>query len=161
MATNIDTSATARRPKLTTEEFAAQIRVDPQAVRAGYSRNGHYQNLIPLKLPHGQLLWNADEVEALLSGEFSPPPASPDAEYLGRECGAVLLDRIKACSSQTQAIPIISDFLVALGEERSARFRRGAACGAAAILANVLLAGLTVEQEGATPSTQPQENHND
>ena len=154
-----DAPATARSTKLTTDEFAAQIRVDPQAVRAGYSRNGHYQHLVPLKLPHGQLLWNADEVDALLRGEFSSSTAAPEAEQLGQECGAVLLDRLMACSSQAEAIPIISDFLVALGDERTTRFRRGAASGAATVLANILLAGLAANPQYTQP--QPQENQND
>lgn len=153
------TLATARRPKLTTEEFAVQIRIDPQTVRAGYSRNGHYQNLVPLKLPQGQLLWNADEVDALLRGEFSSVSASPDAEKLGKECGTVLIDLLMLCAGPAEAVPIISDFLVALGEERTTRFRRGAASGAATILVDVLLAGLAAMQEGA-PHTQPQPQEN-
>ena len=159
MATNIETSATASRTNLTTEEFAAQIRVDPTAVRAGYSRNGHYQNLIPLKLPNGKLLWDADEVDALLRGEFSSAPASPAAEQLGKECGDVLIDRLTACASPAEAVPIIADFLVALGEERTTRFRRGAASGAATVLANVFLAGLAVNPQYAQPQTQ--ENQHD
>ena len=154
-----DSLAPSRSAKLTTEEFAAQIRVDPKAVRSGYCRNGHYQHLVPLRLPHRQLLWNADEVDALLRGEFSSATASPDAEHLGQECGAVLLNRLTACSSQAEEISIISDFLVAFGEERTTRFRRGAANGAATVLANVFLAGLAANPQYA--QTQPQEKQND
>lgn len=56
------------RQKLTTEELAAFLRVVPQTVRAGLCRKGHFCGLKPLKLPNGKLLWDAAEVERLLSG---------------------------------------------------------------------------------------------
>lgn len=57
--------------KLSTEEFAAVLRLRPQTIRAGLCRNGHYLSLRPSKLPNGRLLWDASEVEALTSGEVT------------------------------------------------------------------------------------------
>jgi hypothetical protein len=57
------------RKKLATEELAATLRVAPQTIRAGLCRKGHYCGLKPLKLPTGKLLWDADAVEMLLSGD--------------------------------------------------------------------------------------------
>ncbi|SDH86199.1 hypothetical protein [Propionivibrio dicarboxylicus] len=59
------------RKKLATEELAAALRVAPQTIRAGLCRKGHYCGLRPLKLPTGKLLWDASEVERLLSAEGS------------------------------------------------------------------------------------------
>jgi len=55
--------------KLTTEELANFLRIKPQTVRAGLCRNSHYLGLKPLKLCNGKLLWDAAEVERLLSGK--------------------------------------------------------------------------------------------
>jgi len=60
--------AEVARRKLTTEELAVLLRITPQTARAGLCRNGHYLGLKPLKLPNGKLLWDAAEVERLLSG---------------------------------------------------------------------------------------------
>lgn len=55
--------------KLSTDEFAAALRLRPQTIRAGLCNNGHVMGLRPVKLPNGRLLWDAAEVEALTSGE--------------------------------------------------------------------------------------------
>lgn len=55
--------------KLSTEELAAALRVATQTPRASLCRLGHYMGLRPVKLPNGKLLWDAAEVERLLSGE--------------------------------------------------------------------------------------------
>lgn len=55
--------------KLSTEELAATLRVATQTPRASLCRLGHYMGLRPVKLPNGKLLWDAAEVERLLSGE--------------------------------------------------------------------------------------------
>jgi len=144
------TETPVRRQKLTTEEFAARIRVDAQTVRAGYSRNGYYQNIVPLKLPNGQLLWDADDVDRLLNGGFANINASPEAEVLGRECGLVLIENLLACANQEAASPIVADFLVALGDERTRKCRQGAAIGAAEVLAKVLITGIAVLHNSAT-----------
>jgi hypothetical protein len=63
-----ETPATASR-KLSTEELASALRVATQTPRASLCRLGHYMGLRPVKLPNGKLLWDAAEVERLLSGE--------------------------------------------------------------------------------------------
>ena len=55
--------------KLSTDEFAAAIRLRPQTIRASLCNNGHVMGLKPTKLPNGRLLWDAAAVEALTSGE--------------------------------------------------------------------------------------------
>jgi len=67
---NQNTTAPTARPaaKITTEEMAGLLRIVPQTARAGLCRNGHYLGLKPLKLSNGKLLWDAAEVERLLSG---------------------------------------------------------------------------------------------
>lgn len=51
-----------------TEELAAILKVKPQTIRAGLCRDGHYQNLKPLKCQNRFLLWPADEADRLASG---------------------------------------------------------------------------------------------
>lgn len=65
----ISTTPTAR--KLSTEEFAAALRHRPQTIRAGLCNHGHVMGLRPVKLPNGRLLWDAAQVEALVSGEVA------------------------------------------------------------------------------------------
>lgn len=64
------TTAPGARPaaKITTEELAALLRIVPQTARAGLCRHGHYMGLRPVKLPNGKLLWDAVEVDRVLSG---------------------------------------------------------------------------------------------
>ncbi len=57
--------------KLSTEEFAAALRLRPQTIRAGLCNHGHVMGLRPVKLPNGRLLWDTAEVEALVSGEVA------------------------------------------------------------------------------------------
>ena len=72
MATNHQQTASARpAAKLSTEELAAVLRIAPQTPRAGLCRNGHYLGMRPVKLPNGKLLWDAAEVERLISGEVA------------------------------------------------------------------------------------------
>lgn len=54
--------------QLNTEELAARGKVLPQSIRAAVCRNGHWMGLRPVKLPNRRLLWNAAEVERVLSG---------------------------------------------------------------------------------------------
>ena len=63
----------APRPaRLTTEELAAELRVQPQTIRAGLCRRGHYLGLRPAaKLANGRLLWSVSDLDALLAGESS------------------------------------------------------------------------------------------
>lgn len=61
-----------------TEEFAAQLKVKPQTIRAAYCRDGVYLGVAPIKLPNRRLLWSADEVAALIAGR----PVKADAEKI-------------------------------------------------------------------------------
>lgn len=58
-----------QRQHLSTEEFAELVGVKPHTPRAALCRNGHYFGIRPIKLPNRRLLWPADAVERLLSGE--------------------------------------------------------------------------------------------
>lgn len=56
------------RPRLTTEELAALLRVKPQTIRAGLCNAGHYAGLRPaVKLPSRRLLWDAEQAAAILN----------------------------------------------------------------------------------------------
>lgn len=56
-------------PRLTTEELAAILRVKPQTIRAGLCNAGHYAGLRPaVKLPSRRLLWDAEQVAAVVNG---------------------------------------------------------------------------------------------
>lgn len=56
------------RPRLTTEELAAILRVKPQTIRAGLCNAGHYAGLRPaVKLPSRRLLWDAEQVAAIVN----------------------------------------------------------------------------------------------
>lgn len=56
---------------LTTEALAAGTGHKPQTLRAAYCKHGHWCKLIPSKLPNGRLLWPADAIERLTSGQAS------------------------------------------------------------------------------------------
>lgn len=55
-----------------TEVLAGHLQIKPQTVRAALCRDGHYFGLRPIKLPNRRLLWPADQVTALLSGNGKP-----------------------------------------------------------------------------------------
>ncbi|MBK8114671.1 MAG: hypothetical protein IPK44_09125 [Candidatus Accumulibacter sp.] len=57
------------RPLLSTEKLAARLGIKPQTLRAALCRNGHYFGIRPMKAPNRFLLWPANAVERLLSGE--------------------------------------------------------------------------------------------
>ena len=60
--------ATLIRPRLTTEELAAILRVKPQTIRAGLCNAGHYAGLRPVaKLPSRRLLWDAEQVALVIN----------------------------------------------------------------------------------------------
>jgi hypothetical protein len=52
-----------------TEEAAAVLKVLPNTLRSALSRDGHYFGLRPKKARNRFLIWDAVEVDALLSGE--------------------------------------------------------------------------------------------
>ena len=53
---------------LTTKLLARSLGIQPQSIRARYSKVGVYFGLKPLKCPNGRLLWPADAVERLTGG---------------------------------------------------------------------------------------------
>ncbi len=57
--------------KLGTSEAAERLRIKPQTIRRALCLQDHYLGLRPVKLPNGRLLWDAAEVEALVSGEVA------------------------------------------------------------------------------------------
>lgn len=57
--------------KLDTAEAAAVLRVKPQTLRRALCIQGHYMGMRPVKLPSGRLLWSADALERLTSGEVA------------------------------------------------------------------------------------------
>ena len=68
MTSNATATSACPSAKITTEEMAGLLRIVPQTARAGLCRNGHYLGMRPVKLPNGKLLWDASEVEQLISG---------------------------------------------------------------------------------------------
>lgn len=64
-------TAASDRPaaRISTEEVAARLLVQPQTVRRALCVGGHYLGLRPIKLANRRLLWDAAEVERLTAGE--------------------------------------------------------------------------------------------
>lgn len=63
-APSVRTDATS-----TTKEFGKRVHSEPQTIRAGYCRDGHYLGLKPVKLPNGKLLWETAAIDQLVAGE--------------------------------------------------------------------------------------------
>jgi len=55
--------------KFSTEQLAELLKVKAGTIRRGLCVNGHYMLMRPVKLPNGRLIWPAEPVEKLLSGE--------------------------------------------------------------------------------------------
>jgi len=51
---------------VSTEKVAALFQVKAESIRRALSRQGHYFNLRPVKLPNNRLGWPLDEVERVL-----------------------------------------------------------------------------------------------
>ncbi len=66
-------SAPSARPaaKISTEEVAARLLVQPQTVRRSLCVNGEYLGLRPIKLANRRLLWDSAAVDALAAGEVA------------------------------------------------------------------------------------------
>ncbi len=60
---------------LTTEVLADGLGIKPQTLRAAICRHQHYYGIRPAKLPNGRLLWPADAIERLTSGQAAKPVA--------------------------------------------------------------------------------------
>jgi hypothetical protein len=69
--------------KMTTAEFAAALHLNPQTIRANLCHHGHVMGIRPFKLPNRRLLWDADELERLISGQ-----AVQDSKSGGKLSGA-------------------------------------------------------------------------
>ncbi|MDP2867738.1 hypothetical protein [Methyloversatilis sp.] len=52
-----------------TIEAANATRSSTSTWRKNYCQNGHHHGIKPVKQPSGRLLWPADQVDRLLSGE--------------------------------------------------------------------------------------------
>ncbi len=62
-------------PRLyTTNEAAAVTRHRPQTYRKDFCLKGHFHGIKPVKIPGGRLLWPADEIDRLVSGEATQHP---------------------------------------------------------------------------------------
>jgi hypothetical protein len=59
----------------TTEALASGLGIKPQTLRAALCRDGHYYGIRPAKLPNGRLLWPADAIERLTTGQAAKPEA--------------------------------------------------------------------------------------
>lgn len=58
------------RPRYySTSEAAQVIRLKSDSLRHGLCVKGHFYGIKPVKLPGGRLLWPADLIDALASGE--------------------------------------------------------------------------------------------
>lgn len=64
--------------KINTTELARLLRVREQTIRNAYSRDGHYLNLRPTKMPSRLLLW--DEKEAMEMAGIVGQPAGKESE---------------------------------------------------------------------------------
>lgn len=56
---------------LNTNDFAAKLGVKGQSVRRALCLAGHYMGVRPVKLPNGRLLWPAERLNRLTSGEVA------------------------------------------------------------------------------------------
>jgi hypothetical protein len=81
---------------LSTEALAVLLLVREQTIRAGYCRDGHYLGLVPIKLPNRRLLWDADEVDALIAGRPVKTPDAADLEkHVERKAAAKIPEHIR------------------------------------------------------------------
>ncbi len=57
--------------RYTTAEAADVVRYKPQTLRRDLCLLGHFKGIRPFKLAGGRLLWDADKIDALVSGEVA------------------------------------------------------------------------------------------
>ncbi len=62
---------TAMQQTIQTATLARLIGYKSASIRTAVWRNGHFNNIKPIKLPNGRLLWPADAVERLTAGEVA------------------------------------------------------------------------------------------
>lgn len=53
--------------KLSTGQFAAEVGVKAQSVRARFCHTGSYYGVVPRRMPNDRLLWPVDSKERLLN----------------------------------------------------------------------------------------------
>ena len=63
------TNTLTSNQNFTTEQFAKTIQGKPSTIRTRLCKTGSFYGIKPIKLPSGRLLWPADAVQALISGE--------------------------------------------------------------------------------------------
>lgn len=61
----------ALKQAIQTAALAKSIGYKPASIRTAVWRHGHFNGIKPVKLPNGRLLWPADSVERLTSGEVA------------------------------------------------------------------------------------------
>ena len=64
---NINTAIS--NPNLTTEQVAETAHCKPNSIRTRLCKTGSFYGIKPVKLPSGRLLWPADAVHRLVTGE--------------------------------------------------------------------------------------------
>lgn len=69
MSTHTNQPPAPRR--YSTNEVAAVLRFRPQTFRRELCLKGHFKGVIPVKLPGGRLLWDADAIDRLVRGEVA------------------------------------------------------------------------------------------
>jgi hypothetical protein len=66
--TNSKNLAQVSARRLTTEDLAQALALQPQSIRKRFSQTGQYFGVRPDKMPNGRLMWPTDAVEQLISG---------------------------------------------------------------------------------------------
>ncbi len=64
-----DTPVKKPGEKCVTNVLAERFNVEPQTPRASLCRYGHWNGLVPVKLPNGRLMWDVEQADRLLAGE--------------------------------------------------------------------------------------------
>ena len=68
---NTQLQVITRPRKLDTAEAADRLRIRPQTLRRALCLQGHYFGMRPTKMPNGRLLWDAADLDRLLTGEVA------------------------------------------------------------------------------------------
>jgi len=59
---------------MNTRQFASGLGNQSQSILSALCRNGHYQGIVPVKLPSGALIWPDDAIEQLIERAKQTPP---------------------------------------------------------------------------------------
>ena len=60
---------TRTQTKISTEQAAIALGIQPQTLRAAYCRTGSYFGVVPTKMPNRMLRWDAEDISRLLNAE--------------------------------------------------------------------------------------------